>query len=48
MALFASGLLIADNLIGPNKDRDNFGLLKARDLIGTIMGRGPFRAAVGP
>ena len=24
-------------LIGPNKDRDNFGLLKARDLIRTIM-----------
>ena len=34
-------------LIGPNKDRDNFGLLKARDLIRTIMGRGPFRAAAG-
>ena len=32
-------------LIGPNKDRDNFGLLKARDLIRTIMGRGSFRAA---
>ena len=26
----------------------NFGLLKARDLIRTIMGRGPFRAAAGP
>ena len=48
MARFASGLLAADNLIGPNKDRDNFGLLKARDLIRTIMGRGPFRAAAGP
>ena len=35
-------------LIGPNKDRDNFGLLKARDLIHTIMGRGSFRAAAGP
>ena len=35
-------------LIGPNKDRDNFGLLKARDLIGTIMVRGPFRAAASP
>ena len=35
-------------LIGPNKDRDNFGLLKARDLIRTIMGRVPFRAAAGP
>ncbi len=35
-------------LIGPNKDRDNFGLLKARELIRTIMGRGPFRAAAGP
>ena len=35
-------------LIGPNKDRENFGLLKARDLIRTIMGRGPFRAAAGP
>ena len=34
-------------LIGPNKDRDNFGLLKARDLICTIMGWGPFRAAAG-
>ena len=34
-------------LIGPNKDRDNFGLLKARDLIRTIMGRGSFRAATG-
>ena len=32
-------------LIGPNKDRDNFGLLKARDLIRTIMRRGSFRAA---
>ena len=31
-------------LIGPNKDPDNFGLLKARDLIHTIMGRGSFRA----
>ena len=35
-------------LIGPNKDRDNFGLLKARELIRTIMGQGPFRAAAGP
>ena len=35
-------------LIGPNKDRDNFGLLKARELIRTIMGWGPFRAAAGP
>ena len=35
-------------LIGPNKDRDNFGLLKAHELIRTIMGRGPFRAAAGP
>ena len=35
-------------LIGPNKDRDNFGLLKAHDLIRTITGRGPFRAAAGP
>ena len=35
-------------LSGPNKDRDNFGLLKARELIHTIMGRGPFRAAAGP
>ena len=35
-------------LIGPNKDRDTFGLLKARDLIHTIMGRGSFRAAAGP
>ena len=35
-------------LIGPNKDRDNFGLLKARDLIRTIMGRGLFRVAAGP
>ena len=35
-------------LIGPNNDRDNFGLLKARDLIRTIMGRGSFRAAAGP
>ena len=34
-------------LIGPNKDRDNFFLLKARDLIRTIMGWGPFRAAAG-
>ena len=32
-------------LIGPNKDQDNFGLLKASDLIHTIMGRGSFRAA---
>ena len=48
MARFASGLLTADNLIGPNKDRDNFGLLKARDLIRIIMGRGSFRAAAGP
>ena len=32
-------------LIGPNKDQDNFGLLKARDLIRTIMGRGSFHAA---
>ena len=35
-------------LIGPNKDRDSFVLLKARDLIRTIMGRGPFRVAAGP
>ena len=35
-------------LIGPNKDRDNFGLLKARVLIRTIMGRGPFQAIAGP
>ena len=35
-------------LIGPNKDRDNFGLLKARDLIRTIMCQGSFRAAAGP
>ena len=35
-------------LIGPNKDQDNFGLLKARDLIRTIMGQGSFRAAAGP
>ena len=35
-------------LIGPNNDRDNFGLLKSRELIHTIMGRGPFRAAAGP
>ena len=35
-------------LIGPNKDRDNFGLLKARDFIRSIMGRGSFRAAAGP
>ena len=35
-------------LIGPNKDQDNFGLLKAHDLIRTIMGRGPFRDAAGP
>ena len=35
-------------MIGPNKDPDNFGLLKARDLIRTIMGRGSFRAAAGP
>ena len=34
-------------LVGPNKDPDNFGLLKARDLIRTIMGRGSFRAAAG-
>ena len=34
-------------LIGPNKDRDNFGLLKAHDLIRTIMGQGSFRAAAG-
>ena len=34
-------------LIGPNKDRDNFGLLKSRELICTIMGQGPFRAAAG-
>ena len=31
MARFASGLLTADNLIGPNKDQDNFGVLKALD-----------------
>ena len=48
MARFASGLLTADNLIGPNKDRDNFGLLTARDVIGIILGRGIFRPAVGP
>ena len=48
MARFASDLLTADNLIGPNKDQHNFGLLKARDLIRTIMGWGPFRAAAGP
>ena len=47
-APFASGLLTDDNLIGPNKDRDNFGLLKACDVIRTIMGRGSFRAAAGP
>ena len=35
-------------LIEPNKDRDNFGLLKAHDLIRTIMGRGSFRAAASP
>ena len=35
-------------LIGPNKVRDNFVLLKARDLIRTIMGRGSFWAAAGP
>ena len=35
-------------LIGPKKDRDNFGLLKARDLIRTIMGWSPFRASAGP
>ena len=35
-------------LIGPNKDQDNFGLLKAHELIHTIMGRGAFRAATGP
>ena len=35
-------------LIGTNKDQDNFGLLKVRDLIRTIMGRGSFRAAAGP
>ena len=35
-------------LIGPNNVRDNFGLLKARDLVHTIMGRGSFRAAAGP
>ena len=43
MARFASGLLTADNLIGPNKDRDNFGLVKAPDLIGIIMGLVHFR-----
>ena len=32
-------------LIVPNKDRDNFGLLKARDLIRTIMRRGSFHAS---
>ena len=47
MARFTSGLLTADNLIGPNKDRDNFGLLTTHDVIGTIMGRGLFRHAVG-
>ena len=35
-------------LIGPNKDRDNFSMLKACELIRTIMGRGPFWAAAGP
>ena len=35
-------------LIGPNKDRDNFGLLMAHNVIGTIMGRGLFRPATGP
>ena len=35
-------------LIGPNKDRANFGLLKSRDLIRTITGRGPIWAAAGP
>ena len=48
MARFASGLLTTDNLIGQNKNRDNFGLLTARDVIGTIMGRGLFRPAVDP
>ena len=48
MARFAFGLLTADNLIGPNKDRDNFGPLTARDVIGTIMGRGLFQPAAGP
>ena len=48
MVGFASGLLTADNLIGPNKDLDNFGMLTARDVVGTIMGRGVFRPAVGP
>ena len=48
MARFASGLLTADNLIGPNKDRENFGMLTARDVIGKIMGRGLFRQAIGP
>ena len=47
MARFASGLLTADNLIGPNKDRDDFGLLTARDVIGTIMGQGLFQPATG-
>ena len=35
-------------LIGPKKDQDNFGLLKAHNLIHTFMGRGPFRAVAGP
>ena len=35
-------------LIGPNKDRDNFCLVTARDVIGTIMGQGLFRPAAGP
>ena len=48
MARFASGLLAADNLIGPNKDQDNFGLLKACDLIGTIMGRGSISGCCRP
>ena len=48
MARFAFGLLTADNMIGPKKDSDNFSLLTARDVIGTIMGRGLFRPAAGP
>ena len=48
MAQFASGLLTTDNLIGPNKERENFGLLTDHDVIGTIMGWGLFRPVVGP
>ena len=46
MARFGTGLLTADNLIGPNKDRDNFGLLMSCDVIVTTMGWGLFRPAV--